>query len=367
MKHVDEFRSSEAAQALVTSLRRRSRTPVRMMEFCGGHTVSVFRHGLRQLMPDTVTLVSGPGCPVCVTANADLDRAIAFSQIEGAIVTTFGDMFKVPGSRGSLQQAKAEGADIRMVYSTLDALAIARENPDRPVIFLGIGFETTAPTVAASVVAAKEEGLTNYFVHSMHKVCPPILEAILSSGTVNLQGLICPGHVSVITGAKIWAPVAEKWRIPCVVAGFEPVDILQAVDMLVAQVEEGRPRVEIAYSRGVTREGNVHAQRLLDRVFEPAPADWRGVGVVPGSGLRLREEFAAHEAEAAFDVDPGPTIEQQGCICGEVLLGTATPADCKLFRTRCTPESPVGPCMVSSEGSCSAWYKYQPHQSEPGA
>ncbi len=358
MKHVDEFRSSEAARALVASLQRRSSKPVRMMEFCGGHTVSVFRHGLRQLMPESVNLVSGPGCPVCVTANADLDKAIAFAQVEDAIVTTFGDMFKVPGSRQSLQQAKAEGADIRMVYSTLDALAMARENPSRPVIFLGIGFETTAPTVAASVVAAKREGLANYFVHSMHKVCPPILDAILSSGTVNLQGLICPGHVSAITGAKMFQPVAEKWGIPCVVSGFEPVDLLQAVDMLVAQVEAGESRVEIAYSRGVTWEGNVHAQRLLDEVFEPAPADWRGVGVVPDSGLALREEFAAHDAEAAFDVDPGPTIEAKGCICGNVLLGTATPADCKLYRTVCTPESPVGPCMVSSEGSCSAWYKY---------
>lgn len=361
MKHVDEFRSSEAARALVDSLRRRSHAPVRMMEFCGGHTVSVFRYGLRQLMPESVTLVSGPGCPVCVTANADLDKAIAFAQVEDAIVTTFGDMFKVPGSRQSLQQAKAEGADIRMVYSTLDALAMARQNPGRPVIFLGIGFETTAPTVAASVAAAKEEGLTNYFVHSMHKVCPPILEAILSSGTVNLQGLICPGHVSAITGAKMFQPVAEKWGIPCVISGFEPVDLLQAVDMLVAQVEAGESKVEIAYSRGVTWDGNVHAQRLLDRVFEPAAADWRGVGVVPGSGLRLREEFAAHDAEAAFDVDPGPTIEAKGCICGNVLLGTATPADCKLFRSVCTPESPVGPCMVSSEGSCSAWYKYSEH------
>ena len=248
-----------------------------------------------------------------------------------------------------------------MVYSTLDALAMARNNPGRPVIFLGIGFETTAPTVAASVTTAKEQGLSNYFVHSMHKVCPPILEAILSSGSVHLQGLICPGHVSAITGAKMFAPVADKWGIPCVVSGFEPVDILQAVDMLVAQVEAGESRVEIAYTRGVTWEGNVHAQRLLDRVFEPAPADWRGVGVVPDSGLRLRQEFAAHDAEAAFDVDPGPTIEAKGCICGEVLLGTATPADCELFRSVCTPETPVGPCMVSSEGSCSAWYKYSEH------
>ena len=358
MKHVSEFRASEAARTLVESLRRRSRTPVRMMESCGGHPVSVFRHGLRQLMPGNVTLVSGPGCPVCVTANADLDKAIAFAQVEDAIVTTFGDMFKVPGSRQSLQQVKAEGADIRMVYSTLDALALARDSPTRPVIFLGIGFETTAPTVAASVVAAKEQGLSNYFVHSMHKVCPPILEAILSSGTVNLQGLICPGHVAAITGAKMFQPVAERWGIPCVVAGFEPVDLLQAVDMLVAQVEAGESRVEIAYRRGVTWDGNVHAQRLLDRVFEPAPADWRGVGVVPDSGLRLREEFAAYDAETAFEIDPGPTVEAKGCICGDVLLGNATPADCKLFRTVCTPETPVGPCMVSSEGSCSAWYKY---------
>jgi len=207
-------------------------------------------------------------------------------------------------------------------------------------------------------VTARDRGIDNYFVHSMHKLCPPILEAILSSGVVNLQGLICPGHVSAITGARAWEPVAERHGIPCVVAGFEPADILQAVDMLVSQVEEGVARVEIAYTRGVSREGNPTARRLVDEVFEPAAASWRGVGVVPGSGLRIREAFAAHDAERVFPVDPGPAEEPRGCRCGAVLLGTATPADCGLFRGVCTPETPVGPCMVSSEGSCAAWYRY---------
>lgn len=358
MRYVDEFRDSGLVKSLLARIATRSHTPVRLMEFCGGHTVSIFRYGFRQLLPETVQLVSGPGCPVCVTATPDLDGAIALAELPDVTVTTFGDMFRVPASRSSLQEAKAKGADVRMVYSTLDALDVARKNPDRKVVFLGIGFETTAPTVAASILTAHEEGLGNFYVKSMHKVCPPVLNAILASGEIRLHGLICPGHVSAIIGSNAWAPTAAEFGLPCVVSGFEPVDILQAVLALVDQVERGEASSDIAYTRGVTPEGNPHAQAVLARVFEPGVANWRGVGPVPESGLAVREEFAEHDADRVFEVEAGPSVEPAGCICGVVLRGAGTPFDCPLFGGACTPATPVGPCMVSSEGSCAAYYRY---------
>jgi len=358
LKYVTEFRRSELAQGLISDIRQKSKTSARFMEFCGGHTVSIFKYGIRQVLPETIEMVSGPGCPVCVTANADLDKAIALSQLPDVIITTFGDMLKVPGSRSSLQKVKAEGADIRMVYSTMDALKIAQENPGKSVIFLGIGFETTAPTIAASVQQAEAMSITNYYVLSMHKLCPPVIRAILDSGEVKLDGLICPGHVSAVIGSRPWEFIARDYGIPCVVSGFEPLDILQCVDMLTAQVENSESTVEIAYRRGVRYEGNLHALKLMEQVFEPCPAQWRGVGEIPGSGLKLRKEYQNFDAEFAFDFDPGPSHEPAGCICGEILRGVKTPADCKLFGEVCTPEEPVGPCMVSSEGSCSAHYMY---------
>ncbi len=358
MKFIDEFRRSDLAQALISRINQRSRTSVRFMEFCGGHTVTIFRYGIRQVLPPTIEMVSGPGCPVCVTPNADLDKAIAMAGVPGVIIATFGDMFKVPGSRSSLQQANADGADVRMVYSALDAIQMARDNPDRSVVFLGIGFETTAPTVAASILQAQEQRVTNYRVLSMHKLCPPAIRAILDSGEVRLQGLVCPGHVSAVTGSRAWEFVARDYGIPCVVSGFEPLDVLQCIAMLVDQVESGRSEVEIAYSRGVKAEGNAEALKLMDRVFEPAPADWRGVGGIAGSGLQIREDYGEFDAERAFPIEVGPPIEHAGCICGEILRGVSTPLDCALFGTACTPQCPVGPCMVSSEGTCAAYYGY---------
>ena len=328
------------------------------MEFCGGHTVTIFRYGIRQVLPKTIEMVSGPGCPICVTANADLDKAIALSQIPGVIIATFGDMLKVPGSRSSLQEVKASGADVRMVYSTMDALSIAEENPGKSVVFLGIGFETTAPTIAASILQAEERKIENYYVLSLHKLCPPVIRAILDSGEVKLHGLICPGHVSTIIGSHPWEFIARDYNIPCVVSGFEPLDILQCVDMLVAQTEKGESKVEIAYRRGVRPEGNPQALRLMEQVFEPCPAKWRGIGEVPDSGLKLRKEYQHFDAELAFDIDPGPTYEPAGCICGDILRGIKTPTECQLFGKACTPQYPVGPCMVSSEGACSAYYLY---------
>ena len=359
MKFITEFRNSELAKGLITDIRRKSKREVRFMEFCGGHTVAIFKYGIRQALPQTIEMVSGPGCPVCVTATADIDKAIALAGIPGMIITSFGDMLRVPGSRSSLQKARAAGADVRIVYSTLDALKIAQENPQRTVVFIGVGFETTAPTIAASVLQAKEQGIKNYQVLSLHKLCPPVIKTILDAGEVKLDGLVCPGHVSAVTGSNAWEFVAKDYGIPCVVAGFEPTDILQCVDMLVTQVEKHEAKVEIAYKRGVTPEGNLQAQNIMQQVFEPCPTKWRGMGVVPDSGLKLRQEYAGYDAEVTFDIKPEPTVEPKGCLCGEILRGVKTPADCRLFRKVCTPENPVGPCMVSSEGSCSAYYQYE--------
>ena len=358
MKFVEEYRNTELGKRLLERIHKSSTRPARLMEFCGGHTVSIFKHGIRQLLPETIEMLSGPGCPVCVTATGDLDRAIAFSRLPGAIVVCFGDMIRVPGSYFSLQQAKAEGSDVRVVYSAQDALSIARENPDRSVIFLGIGFETTAPTVAAAIMQAEAEGLKNFYIQSLHKICPPIMKAILDLGEVRLNGIICPGHVSAIIGSYPYEFLARDYGIACAVSGFEPLDILLAIAMLVNQIEKGESRVEIAYPRGVKPEGNLHAQELMNSVFEIAEADWRGIGIVPASGLRLRKKYERFDAESRFTIDVKPSREAPGCLCGAILRGVSTPLDCKLFRKNCTPEHPIGPCMVSSEGSCATYYHF---------
>jgi hydrogenase expression/formation protein HypD len=358
LKYITEFRSSELGEGLVSRIQQRSKRRARFMEFCGGHTVTIFRYGIRQLLPPSIEMVSGPGCPICVTANADLDKAIALAKIPGVIITTFGDMLKVPGSYSSLEKAKAEGAEVRTVYSALDALDIAQANPPKSVVFLGIGFETTAPTIAASILQAEEKGIKNYYVLSLHKVCPPVIKALLDSGEVELQGLVCPGHVSAVIGSYPWEFIANEYNIPCVISGFEPLDILQCVEMLVEQVEKGESRVEIAYKRGVRPEGNQIALKLMERVFEPSPARWRGMGEIDSSGLKLKAEYKSFDAEIAFDIKTKPAVEHKGCICGEILRGVKTPADCRLFAKACTPENPIGPCMVSAEGSCSAYYLY---------
>ena len=290
MKHVEEYRDPELGKKLLERIRRNSHQPARLMEFCGGHTVAIFKHGLRQLLPDNIEMLSGPGCPVCVTASADLDKAIALAKLPGVIVTSFGDMVRVPGSYSSLQQAKAEGADIRIVYSVQDALAIARDNPDRQIVFIGIGFETTAPTVAASVLEAKAKNIENYSVLSLHKVCPPVMKALLDLGEVRLDGIICPGHVSAIIGSLPYQFIANDYQIAGAVSGFEPLDILLAIDSLVEQIESSRPRIDITYRRGVSPEGNVPALQLMETVFKVSGANWRGIGIIPSSGLQLRPE-----------------------------------------------------------------------------
>lgn len=358
MKHLDEYRNSRLVKGLVGSIRRHRGRPLRFMEFCGGHTVVILKYGIRQLISPTVEMLSGPGCPVCVTANADLDKAIAMAHLPSIILTTFGDMMKVPGSRSSLQQARAEGADVRIVYSTLDALQVARNNPDRPVIFLGIGFETTAPTIAASILQAEAQGIDNYFVFVLHKLTPPVTVALLALGEVKFDGIIGPGHVSTIIGSRVWESLPRDYHMPCVISGFEPLDILQCIAMLVAQVERGEAGVETAYRRSVRPEGNRTALALMERVFESCDANWRGIGVVPDSGLKLSTEYGRFDAERVFAVEPGPTEEPQGCACGEILRGIKSPPECPLFGGACTPVHPVGPCMVSAEGACAAHYRY---------
>ena len=358
MKYLDEFRDPSLAAALLDEIRHRSTRPVRIMEFCGTHTVSIFKHGIRQLLPPTIEMLSGPGCPVCVTANADLDWAIALAGEPEVILATFGDMLRVPGSRSSLEQAKADGADVRVVYSTLDALQIARDNPARPVVFLGIGFETTAPTIAASLLQAEAQHLANYYVLSLHKLTPPATRAILDSGESRLDGIIGPGHVTTIIGSQAWEFLPREYGLSCAIAGFEPLDILQAINALVERIEAARPEVVNVYSRSVRPEGNRVALEHMYRVFEVQAAGWRGMGDLPGSGLRLREPFRRFDAREHFDVRTGPSAEPAGCLCGDVIRGVKTPLECTLYGKACTPHRPVGPCMVSSEGTCAAYYLY---------
>ena len=358
MKFVAEYRNPELARKLLVRIHKNSRKSARLMEFCGGHTVAIFKHGIRQLLPDNIEMLSGPGCPVCVTASADLDKAVALANLKDVIVTSFGDMVRVPGSYSSLQEAKAEGADIRIVYSVQDALVIAQDNPGKQVVFIGIGFETTAPTVAASVLQAQAEEINNYSILSLHKICPPVMKAILDLGEINLNGIICPGHVSTIIGSYPYRFIADDYQIACAISGFEPIDMLLAIDMLVSQIESDRPEVEIAYRRGVKPEGNIQAVKLMESVFEISDANWRGIGIIPSSGLQLKSGYDKYDAEKRFTIEPGPAIEPQGCICGSILRGVSTPLECKLFRRTCTPENPVGPCMVSSEGSCATYYHY---------
>jgi hydrogenase expression/formation protein HypD len=359
MKHLSEYRDRALAEKLVTAIHHQSRTPVRLMEVCGTHTVSIFRHGIRPLLPKTVTLLSGPGCPVCVTATEEIDRAIKLARSPGVMITTFGDLIRVPGSTSSLQRERAEGADVRLVYSTFDALRLAGEHPEKKVVFLAIGFETTAPTVAAAVQEAARLELKNFFILSAHKLLPPALEALLGAGDLNLQGFLYPGHVTTIIGTAAYEGVAQRYQVPGVVCGFEPVDILESIFLLVRQIEDGRAEVEIQYKRGASAQGNPKAMAVLQEVFAPCTATWRGLGPIPESGLTLREAYRPWAAEDHFDLQVPPAQEPPGCGCGEVLRGLKTPTECPLFRKVCRPETPIGPCMVSTEGTCAAYYKYQ--------
>ncbi|NOY13955.1 MAG: hydrogenase formation protein HypD [Deltaproteobacteria bacterium] len=361
MKYADEFRDPQLAKGLLAAIEKEVADysgTMTLMEVCGTHTMAIYQHGIRSLLPAQIRLISGPGCPVCVTPIGYVDRAVAYARQEDVIIATFGDMLRVPGSSSSLQREQAGGAQVRIVYSPLDAVALAEKQPDKKIIFLGVGFETTAPTIAGSIVAAKRRGLNNYFVLCAHKTMPTPMAALTSDPELQVDGYICPAHVSAVIGSDAYRPLAEQFKVPCVVTGFEPLDMLRGIQLLARQVVAGRAAVENEYQRIVKPAGNLKAQALLEEVFEPCDTAWRGIGVIPGSGLKISAAYADFDAELQLLVAVEEPKEHQGCLCGEILKGKVTPKDCPLFRTACTPENPVGACMVSSEGTCAAEYKY---------
>ena len=327
---------------------------LRFMEVCGTHTVSIFRAGIRNILPPNVELVSGPGCPVCVTNDDFIDKAIAYSKIPNVIIATFGDMLKVPGSTSNLAEESAAGANVKVIYSPLDCLKIAAENPDKKIIFLAVGFETTAPTAAATILSAKNSGLTNLFFLSAQKLVPPALKMLLADSAVKVDGFLLPGHVAVVTGTKVF----EFLKIPAVVAGFEPEEILLALINLLKQIDERRAEISNEYKSVVKAEGNIAAQNILAQVYETVDADWRGLGTIPNSGLKVRDEFADFDIEKILPLEVKTVQKNTACRCGEVLRGICKPTDCKLFGKACQPLHAVGSCMISVEGVCAAWYKY---------
>lgn len=366
MKYIDEFRDSQLAKKLVDDLGHaagRLSERATFMEVCGSHTMAIYRHGIKSLIPSKVKLISGPGCPVCVTPSFYVDAAIALASRDNIVIATFGDMIRVPGASSSLQEQRGKGRDIRIVYSPLDAVEMARGNPKMEVVFLGVGFETTAPAVAAAIITAKRDDIKNFSVLTAHKVMPEPME-VLTRGELDLQGYICPAHVSAIIGEAGYRPLAQKYKIPCVITGFEPLDILRGIRMLVDQVADGRAQVENEYYRVAPKEGNIKALKMLDEVFVKADAVWRGLGPIPDSGLDIGPEYESYDAAKKFDVIFSEARENPACICGEILKGLKEPLDCKLFGKGCEPDNPIGACMVSSEGTCAAEYSYGDWRSE---
>jgi len=357
MEQLAALRNPELVRRLAQELRGLAVPAATLMEVCGTHTVAIARHGLREALPDGVRLIAGPGCPVCVTPQEEIDWFLALGGLEGVTLATFGDMVRVPGSERSLEQARAEGAEVLVVYSPMDAVEAAARRPERQVVFFGIGFETTAPAVALAVMEARDRGLRNFSVLCAHKLIPPAMMALLES-EIAVDGFICPGHVSVIIGSQAYLPVSRRGK-PCVVTGFEAVDVLRAVQMLLTQIIEGRSEVEVEYRRAVRPQGNIKAQEALARTFRVVDARWRGLGEIPGSGYELAEEFAEFDATKRFDIELPPAKEPVGCRCGDVLRGAIEPSECGLFGKACTPRNPVGACMVSSEGACQAHYRYR--------
>lgn len=361
MKYIDEYRDRKLAQGLAAEIKRVSKKPANLMEACGSHTVALFKAGIRQLLPEHLRLISGPGCPVCVTAKEDVDWAYQTAQKPEVIFCTFGDMLRVPGSYGTLQDAGARGAQIKIVYSPMDALKVAREHPAKKVIFFAVGFETTSPAIASTLLRAQEEQIENFYLLVSHKLIPPALAALVQDPQCRINGFIAPGHVSVILGSEPYQFISAEYGIPVVITGFEAVDILEGILHLVRQIEEGQPRVEIQYRRTVTPQGNPLARKVLEEVFEPADAYWRGIGLIPQSGLRLRGTWSRYDAKNLFPLKIHAVPDPEGCSCGEVLKGMLIPSECPLFATVCKPEEPVGPCMVSAEGSCAAYYRFKGH------
>lgn len=361
MKYVDEYRDPKIAQAIAGEIARKVTRPWVLMEVCGGQTHTLMRYGIDELLPREIELVHGPGCPVCVTPLEMVDRAVRIASLPGVIFTSYGDMLRVPGSESDLFRAKANGADVRVVYSPMDAVKLARENPDRKVVFFGVGFETTAPANGMAVWQAKREGLTNFSMLVSHVLVPPAMRLILSSPANRVQGFIAPGHVCTVMGYREYEELASEFRVPMVVGGFEPLDLLEAISMLVSQLEERRAEVENQYARSVNAEGNLAAQNVLRQVFEVSDRQWRGIGQIAGSGYRLRDEYADFDAERIFGVEDWHAEEPKECISALVLQGLKKPLDCPAFGVRCTPMTPLGAPMVSAEGACAAYYQYRRH------
>ncbi|BAZ90911.1 hydrogenase expression/formation protein HypD [Raphidiopsis curvata NIES-932] len=368
MKYVDEFRNPEKAQGLQKEIAQLSlqisrnshkNKHLKIMEVCGGHTHGIFKYGIEEILPDNIELIHGPGCPVCVMPKGRIDDAIALCQNQQIIFTTFGDAMRVPGSKTSLLQAKAEGADIRMVYSPLDSLKIAKENPEKEIVFFGLGFETTAPSTAFTILQAAAENIRNFSLFSNHVLVIPALEALLANPDLQLDGFVGPGHVSMVIGTDPYEFIPERYHKPIVISGFEPLDIFQSIWMLLKQIEENRCEVENQYNRLVEKGGNQNAIQAMNQVFAVREKfEWRGLGEIPNSGLKIRPEYAQFDAEAKFTIPNLKVPDHKACQCGEILKGVLKPWECKVFGTACTPETPIGTCMVSSEGACAAYYKY---------
>ncbi len=359
MKYLDEYRDAGAAQTLAREIARTTTRPWSLMEVCGGQTHAIVKFGIDELLPKEITLVHGPGCPVCVTPVELIDKALQIAARPEVIFCSFGDMLRVPGSTTDLLSVKAGGGDVRMIYSPMDAVSLAQDNPSKEVVFFAVGFETTAPTTAMAVYQAAREGLKNFSLLVSHVLVPPAIEAMLRSPDCRVQGFLAAGHVCTVMGCEEYVPIAAKYHVPIVVTGFEPLDILQGVLMCIRQLESGRAEVENQYSRSVRREGNRPAQELIREVFQVIPRKWRGIGQIPRSGLGLREAYAAFDAERKFGLADLRVEESSECLSGLVLQGKIKPHECPAFGTRCTPEHPLGATMVSSEGACAAYYRYR--------
>lgn len=358
MKCADEFRSRDITGPLLTEISNRLDRPVRIMEVCGTHTMSIFRHGIRSLLPEDITLLSGPGCPVCVTPASHIDAFIRAAELPRTAVATFGDLIRVPGSKGSLASARTKGAQVEVVYSPMDALQMAMKDKDTTIVFPAIGFETTIPTIAATLLQADRQGVDNFFIISAGKTMPQPLDMLMSDPHLEVDGLLCPGHVSAIIGVNAYRRLAQTHQISCTVAGFEPADILAGLVSLIQQINSGKAEVDNCYTRAVTAEGNLRAQQLIDEVFKPTDSEWRGLGTIMDSGLELREKYSRFDALSQLGIPIEAANEPKGCKCGDILKGHMLPPQCPLYGTRCTPLSPVGPCMVSGEGTCAAYHRY---------
>lgn len=361
MKYIDEFRDRELIMKLARQVERSVTRQYNFMEVCGGHTAAIQRFGLPSLLPEAVSLISGPGCPVCVTPAGYIDILVELALNNKVAVATFGDLIRVPGTSTSLAEASVRGADVRVVLSASEALAMARSERNKMILFPAIGFETTAPGTAVTIKEAMEDHVNNFLVLSAHKVMPPAMEELIRGGS-RIDGFICPGHVSVITGSRAFEFIPERYGRACVITGFEPTDILSAVRMLIRQVTDDSPGVEIQYSRAVRPEGNLRAREYMDEVFEPCDAEWRGLGVIASGGLKLRDRYSDHDAFKVFNITMTSGEPDTGCICGDILRGLSKPSDCALFASACTPDNPTGACMVSDEGACNSWYKYHRHE-----